>query len=1678
MNTVDADSERTSGPADPRSRGGRAAAGGQRFEHQLAAFHLTLLLAGELAPPPASASGNVASVWLQAHLPVDDIVVTTSDGGGVYIQAKSQLPLSFRKDSPLAGSIGAFAALYLEAGMTSKIEIPDQPWRRTIDPARDRLVIAIGPMARGRAERAINALAAAAASGTYSDLLEVINTQREMREAFEGIRSLIADAPPAGTADGSRSAMSPEKVQTFLRCLRVEWYDFRDTGWSRREAIRLLRGSILSDPGAADDAWTALVDAAADLATRSARVRLFDLRERLQAAGVPLECAPDYRRDIAALRDHSARELGSIDDAIACGSEGEIRVERVVVGEVLERARAGHVLVHGEPGAGKSWVMKQAALQHAGAHASTEPGECLFLRVENLPVRSTRQVEAELRIGHSFVEVLKAWRPGRNLLFLDGLDAAREANQARVIRDLVREITSETSWVVLASVRTFEMQHSVEWRHVFGSDTRDRAVEVPPLTQAELDTGLAAVPSVRDAVARGTYDLQELVRNPFNLFLLAQVVAALQESGEAPDRLAGIRTQIELLEEYWRHRVQHGQGGDARERCVLEAARLVLESGQLRVPRSLLLGTEAVNDLLHDGALVVADPPVGDYVRFFHNAFLDFACAKFLRHLRPEEVAAMLADTRKALFLRPPVRLLLAYTLRFAQSDFWALFRTFAGDARLAAMWSVLPPRVLADGRPTRQHLEPLLEWLEADTAGHATQALQFVLQSLSQRAQIDPVGDEGWLALACDLAPRLAVAFVNPYLAYLELLAGEAARLGEDGACRVNQCAQAVWEVAREKGWHFGRLTARAAGVIAQTMASAPEESKTILAAVADAHDHEECWYVARQIAAVVKADPSFAADLMTRIFSYRERSEEMVPVGGSWVLSLVQSRRQAWEMLWHMLEEAFPAFLDVAPVEATPVVTRVARDLAQGEQARRREFQEMTRHLQEDEGSPTEGVAQHARERVETFLAGGRQFGFERDGIYLWHDESPMMDSREKILAHFEDWLASAEGNAERQAHFGAVFELLYAANTLAVLWNRCLAAAARAPQALAAHVLPLVAASPVLRSLESRHYAADALASVFPLYDESQRAVIEQTILALPKPAGNDQEREWLERASDGFIGRLPADSLVLEQTRHRAAVLAASGKAPWIGPPVEMKVRFEPGEVGMDEVLGFEGVDTTTHAYHRLKELVGPVDAFAHAHLNAVPTIETCREVYPSLVALATAVKELRDSVHAKQHAWARRSLAEAAAIMARRGNLAPDDDKVFLWIANHLLAAADDPDPGFSVENETKAEQERAHLPVSSPAPRSEAAEGLVQLAGRGDLPEPLQSRLEDAVRRLAQDPVSGVRLRIALSLVALSRANADLMWGLARRFAARERVPAVLYVMCQGLLGRLVAVHPAAVAELACQVLDRLPDLSGNSILEQEIYALLAVAGVLYEEPGARARLNALLQRPIETDESISATVRAMSQAIIYDLDKDPEYAANVRRRAIAWYEQVAAHASSQLGPVFEQIERGEPVSESAAQATQAAAQVLERVAGILDAAGRPLGPKAASRRQEPDSVLRRLLDEAAGLVERLADVRHPAVHHRFLGFLASVLHLQPRRVVELVARSLGGGRAPDLRHSESLIAGTIAEIVEVLLADQRALLETDAEVQAWVVGIIDGFVRAGWPRAHQLLTALEEVAR
>lgn len=421
--------------------------------------------------------------------------------------------------------------------------------------------------------------------------------------------------------------------------------------------------------------------------------------------------AEDVRK-VRAQSDASLNALSRV-AGIRIG-DAEVHVSRRSVQGLLDAARVGSLVLVGEPGAGKS-----IGLFGLAKSLTQEGREAVIVDVQRLQGKSAGQLRNELDLSQDLLDVLKAW-PGDDVAYLliDAMDAARSESVARNFLDLISVLLSELNgrWHVVVSVRKFDLRYNEELKRLFrGAPPTEyvdpefhgiRHLNMPTLDDTELEQVTQHLPAVQSLVAAAVADLRTLLKVPFNLRLAAELL----DAGTNLTDLAPIRTQIQLLDQYWRARViGNDRQGDARESVAFCAATEMAHARALTIPRTAVSRDPAASDALHGllSANVLAEWSMAENsapdrytLTFSHNILFDYAAALALFGSSTAALLEQLAATPDLVLAIRPSAVFQFQRLWLASDDrlfFWRSVLDAMQISGLPRISQIIGPSVAVD---------------------------------------------------------------------------------------------------------------------------------------------------------------------------------------------------------------------------------------------------------------------------------------------------------------------------------------------------------------------------------------------------------------------------------------------------------------------------------------------------------------------------------------------------------------------------------------------------------------------------------------------------------------------------------------------------------------------------------------------------------------------------------------------------------------------------------------------------------------------------------------------------------------------------------------------------------------------------------------------------------------------
>ncbi|MGH9017283.1 MAG: hypothetical protein ACRDY1_06000, partial [Acidimicrobiales bacterium] len=543
-----------------RSVGGAGGAAGPGFEARALAWFATHVVAR--VPLPATWRLNAARVEEiggQTGQEMDDLGAITEGRGYVFVQAKHRLQLSEASGSPLGEALDQAVGQFIDGA-------PQEPdgSRRPLEPGRDALVICTDVAASLPIREHLRTVVDRLSSHPEELPLDQVAKNVEERRA---LKALLKHLQVSFSVRADGILPSDDQLRAVGRLLHIVTLNLDSGGNDRTSAESHLR-SVLDDPETTSGAWNDLVTLGQGLIEGQRWADRNAVRHALAAGGHPAGIDPPFRNDVQRLHDVTTALLDTNAPEVTIPApEGPVSIRREVT-DLLLRTDGSFGLI-GEPGAGKSVLAAVVATSLLSAGE-----DVVFLGAESLAA-SLGATRTELAMQNNLDTVLLGWDGARRgTLIVDGVDATRGTSSVDWVPRLARTLQG-SRWRVVSTIRTFDLRYGPSWQEMLPGDpidanhadqtlTRVRHVLVGDLSEGELDQVRSESPQLAALVNSADPRLSELLRNPFNLRLAAQLVG----NGGDGLALAAVRTRQELLHLYWQRRVEATADHLARRRAI------------------------------------------------------------------------------------------------------------------------------------------------------------------------------------------------------------------------------------------------------------------------------------------------------------------------------------------------------------------------------------------------------------------------------------------------------------------------------------------------------------------------------------------------------------------------------------------------------------------------------------------------------------------------------------------------------------------------------------------------------------------------------------------------------------------------------------------------------------------------------------------------------------------------------------------------------------------------------------------------------------------------------------------------------------------------------------------------------------------------------------------------------
>jgi hypothetical protein len=1271
------------------------------------------------------------------------------------------------------------------------------------------------------------------------------------------------------------------------------------------------------------------------------------------------------------------------------------------------------------------------------------------LIAEDFAVESLDELKSALGFKTDVIPFLESLADDP-VLVIDGLDALRSDLSQRTFRELISAVSRRVpKCAIVVSIRTFDLQQSEELQNLFfaapsvSSARKFSQVVVPPFSDEEMSDVIRQIPGLATLLADTKDEFKVLLRNPFNLQLATQLI----EAGATAQELSVLDSQVQLLEKYWRWRIETPMDRLDRKALLRTVLNKMVERKSLSVAEGDVYSPgvgPALTGLQSDEILRQS---FTNRIAFVHNIIFDYALARLL--LDEDGVSGFIeADPSRTIFFRPSLAYFFYQLWLTDRPTFWKVGLAFFKSGSLPERAKILPGIAIYEAARSVDDVAPLLGGANEGQ----TEGLTGTLRAVQALGGLQSPRRTLWLAVMLRLSENPKLEFVNEYVGLLSA-AGESIRSSEnaDIFTAAERLLQWMWklspELDRDQAVSLANIGAgRVLPVILRNYGVDVERARKVVYGVLDRYGSplsgpNEAFWLAREIGSVIEHDPATAVAVYQRTFKYKESSNETTEMGGGVVLRLRSNRAQDFDMSRYGLEQAFSRFLQLAPQEGgIAAIEAVTAEIE-------REQPMVTRNDRTIESF--------------TFQVGGTELHYKADFSEIW-DSGAREYASLKLLdsaVHYAAMLLSEDRDVDAGI---AILHSIMQRASFAVVWKRLLQITTIETDALFPHLVGILTVPEFISAPETTISVGEVLKAAYgkKLVADSNAAAIEQAILGIPS-APLVVRYEKPESIRNRLLMCIPFDEIQSSEAKTVATRLIEANDARENKPYHSFSGGARP--FGTEDWLRESGVDTGKPENAEILGALKPLQEFERKYLNETPGTEECIETEPLIRRVESLLDELKPEDKIAETAQG--ILCGTAESILKNAKLTVDSSVLKLCLSI-VLKGASDPSPVFNAKYDLPFD-----MPSwGSPVPRIESAQGLSHYLWNWGT----DAEVVGALRKLSRDEVPAVRFQVAQGALGFFKHEARAeFWSLVEEMSRNEQTPGVMMALVEAL-GRIGSQEPERVAQLLSEIIQRGLPSTERSELVRGLLQVLVGLYVARDDKGANKQLLQFEADPLKNHRELVEEVLAAS----YYLSPNNAQKSEMLVRSRNLIMRVVASTYEALGRLFQdqsQNDKGEAFD----KCLKILDQVAARVFFSLD-----LGPRSGGTPALGSPSPKAFYFELKPLIEQLTSRRPPnsqhllAPHtaHYLMQTLNGVLAFDPAAVIECANAVCRAAKILKYQF-DPLAVEEMVKLVEHVLADHREVLRETATANA-LGEMLDTFVSVGWPQAMNLTFKLDQAVR
>lgn len=1340
-----------------------------------------------------------------------------------------------------------------------------------------------------------------------------------------------------------------------------------------------------------------------------------------------------------------------------------MNIKRESLIQSLEQfAVEGNGIIIGKPGVGKTHSIEELmkVFKDKGI-------PYLFLPIDQLgagtdeDLRNLLFFEGDL-ISKLLEEIEKMQKTPGVILF-DAFDASRNEEVRDRYVNLIARIIVELSglWNVIVTVRTYDALKSEKLLKLFGGTSPDdqtlyhnkevkcRHFMIPILSEDEVKQAVEQITGFDTVYKNASADFKDLLNIPFNLWLIEKI---LTDSTTIPD-MSRVKSEVQLLGLFWKMRIQDKNDSDERESILNRLVKPMIAEHTLSSRKENVYKTEEKETwkkLLSD-EIIIEISSSKQRVSFSHNILFDYAVSILVIDDDYDALKQFILDEpSRPVFLRPSLEYYFTRLWSDNPSIFWKIYRKLLldGEPKLRPFTRLIPPLVIAREAGDVNEFKPFLVLFKTQKDA----ARKGMLHILQAQFALQLTKDSLWIQFLEMFSAHIHEQFAWDMIKLVSKILDRAQSSGnndiEEICGRVGRSILSwVWQKRKKNKEWFDRLGAFwVIPLVARTFKTDVSASGKLIEELFNIAKEEDFpisyfHYISDHIEAILPYNLEIVSRIYQYVFGYEEVSQEKTVMGGS-IIQLTSTRRQDFQMCQFVLSKQFPAFLKKSPLSAIKTAIHSLTDYI------------VRKYIS---GYLKAGVEFDSL--LEKFNFRGKEAFFIPDNSAIWDGWHSPYEKSIKIADMVFNFFAEL-ANSGKIHDLGDLLDVFRDEAKMAFFWKRLLKTGAEIPRIFAPLLFEICIAKPIQTENATIHQLGVFLEKASVYFSKEQLQQIEESILKIPGGEIDQERHENLERKRNRLLACIPEKMLTTSESREILEMLKEADQIPQNTPLFSMSTGSR--EVTDEDWLEQQGINTKDEKNQGLLKLSNQLDNFAAQWAKVSSDSESKQKIFKIA---QDAFQELKHEPTADREVantlWTK--LATAAETMSR-GKLEHGTGE-FRFCREVLLRCSLHEEPIYSEDSEKKA----TDFMFWSPAPRIEAAQGLVNLAAIKPDDEILS-----AIEKLALDKVPTVRFQFAAHFYKLYPKSEEYFWRLTEEFAKHEKSITIQDALCVTLwnVNRSDEDRTAKILELVL-----------NSSLDQAVYNVSQDNRVMLLVWLFLTRKN---QSAIETMNNIlknSETHPSIFNSLVFEISNylapgEIEKQEDVVEMAVEVLKKIMDISLKRIKKYI--VVPGNELSEKHKEEISNSYGILEDI--VLRLYFHSDKSETKPEDHASDEQLERYYFKIKPLLEKVAFPCSPELvitahsAYYFMQLLRNVLKFDPKGVIRMAARVALSSK-PSGYNLEQLAVQEVVKIVETILADHRNEVKEDDSLND-LLSLLDIFAETGWPEAIQLTWRLDEIFR